>query len=246
MPTGLTATQYLSKRSGDTHANFALASIREGDIVVDCGCGPGTITVDLARHVKTGVVFGIDSDSHHVALAQQLARDSGLENVKIVSGSAYELPFDDDSTDVVFSHALFHHLEFPDLAIREFARILHDGGRVTLRTPDWRGLIVYPDHASIRTAIDRFKTIHYPKSDPSIGRRMRALLLENGFCDVSFTASYECNDPKQVAADFGKYFDDRNEYTAANAFRDWGRSDGAVFAQAWCETIATRTGRTMR
>jgi ubiquinone/menaquinone biosynthesis C-methylase UbiE len=119
------ATACMAARSLRTHAAFIEPWLKSGFQVLDCGCGPGAISVGLATAVgPSGQVTGIDLAESQIAIAQ--ARSTANLNFQV--GSVYELPFDDNSFDVVFSHALFEHLARPIAAIQEIHRILRPGG----------------------------------------------------------------------------------------------------------------------
>ena len=126
----------MSKRTLESHGAFSIPLFIDGMSVLDCGSGPGTITCDIAQRIPNGRVVGIDTDESQIALASDTARARGLRNVEFRKASAYELPFPDESFDVVFSHALFEHLGDPGRTNSEFRRVLRPAGGVGLCSPD--------------------------------------------------------------------------------------------------------------
>ena len=78
--------------------------------VLDAGCGPGTITVGLARAVAPAEVVGIDAELGVLARARGLAAAQAVENVTFRPADVYALPFPDDYFDAVFAHTLLEHL----------------------------------------------------------------------------------------------------------------------------------------
>ena len=72
--------QILDRRSAQSHAGYLLPHLKAGDRVLDFGCGPGTITVGLAKAVEPGEAHGVDMEESQVKLARAAAR----------SGRAYE------------------------------------------------------------------------------------------------------------------------------------------------------------
>jgi ubiquinone/menaquinone biosynthesis C-methylase UbiE len=94
------------QRTAAKHAAFFTRFLRPGMRVLDCGCGPGTITVDLAQLVSPGHVFGIDLEQSQVRYAQDQARQRQV-NASFGVASIYALPFSDGYFDAAFSHALF-------------------------------------------------------------------------------------------------------------------------------------------
>jgi hypothetical protein len=79
-------TDLHATRTAASMAGFFLPHLRPGMRVLDCGCGPGSITVGLAEHVAPGEVIGIDLDPTHIALAQRRAAAAGPANVRFARG----------------------------------------------------------------------------------------------------------------------------------------------------------------
>jgi len=130
------AVRALATRSLQREGAFVVPLLKPGMRVLDCGCGPGSITLDIARRVSPGEVVGIDFDANQIPFAQQLAVERGVGNVRYQVADAQALPFQDETFDLVFSHALVEHLPDPLRAAREMKRVLRPGGIVALRAPD--------------------------------------------------------------------------------------------------------------
>src|SRR5688572_23672212 len=139
------ASDFMAQRTAQNHAAFLLPHLRDSARVLDCGCGPGSVSCDLAKIVASGHVTGIDREASQIERARSHAASRRLANTTFEVGSIYELPFPDSSFDVVFAHALFEHLSSPATALAEVRRVLSPGGLVALRSPDWGGFIVGPD-----------------------------------------------------------------------------------------------------
>ena len=84
-------------RTAENSAGYLLAHLRPGLDVLDLGCGPGTITVDLAARVAPGRVLGIDTSAEVVEQARALE----VDGVTFAVGDAYALDVPDGSFDVV-------------------------------------------------------------------------------------------------------------------------------------------------
>ena len=104
-------------RTADNSAGYLLPHLRAGLDVLDLGCGPGTITLDLAARVAPGRVLGIDSS---VDVIEQ-ARSSGDGRVAFQVGDVYSVDATDGSFDVVHAHQVLQHLTDPIAAITEAA-----------------------------------------------------------------------------------------------------------------------------
>src|ERR1700704_476217 len=71
------AQEWMSQRRAAEAADFILPHLRPGMRVLDCGCGPGSITVDLATAVAPGEVIGIDIEQSQLDTARALAAERG-------------------------------------------------------------------------------------------------------------------------------------------------------------------------
>ncbi|MFL6090400.1 MAG: class I SAM-dependent methyltransferase [Aeromicrobium sp.] len=107
---------------------------RAPKVVVDVGCGTGSLSIPIAQRFPQARVVGIDGDPEVLALAQ---RKPGAEAVKWVEGLAGSLPCVDGSVDVVVTSLVFHHLPLGTKrsALADMRRVLSPGGRLILA--DW-------------------------------------------------------------------------------------------------------------
>ncbi len=108
-----TALDFVSRRTLESHGAFFIPYLHPGMRVLDCGCGPGSITFGHRRSGWHGSVVGVDMDESQVRLATANAAAREATNVSFRTGNAYALPFADGSFDAVFSHALLEHLSQP-------------------------------------------------------------------------------------------------------------------------------------
>ncbi len=161
--------------------------------LLDCGCGPGTITLGLAEAVSPGQVVGLDLEASQIDLARSLAVKRGLKNVEFKVGSIYELPFARHSFDVVFAHALLEHLRDPLAALRELGRVLKPGGMAGVSSPDWSGNLMAPRNEDLVEFIEVYKRLQIRNGgNPYVGRELGRLMAEAGFSAVTVTAMYDC------------------------------------------------------
>jgi SAM-dependent methyltransferase len=236
------ASDFMAQRSAQTHATFLLPHLQASSRVLDCGCGPGSVTCDFARIVRSGHVTGIDREASQIERARSRAARQELTNVTFEVGSIYELPFPDSSFDVVFAHAIFEHLSAPDAALAEVRRVLAPGGLVALRSPDWGGFIVAPDTPGLQSAIRRYTELQIANGgDIHVGRMFPGLLRSAGFTSLSFSATYECYQSPPVIGEYlALRLESGDAHAEAEALRNWSRHPDAIFAQAWCEILGTR------
>ena len=238
---GTTSVAFMAARSADSHAGFVLPDITPGTSIVDVGCGPGTITAGLAAAAAPGSVLGIDQSGRQLASARARAEQLGLTNVRFAEGSCYELPLDDDSVDLVFSHALLEHLADPVQALAEMRRVLRPGGAVAVCSPDWGGFILSPPSPAVDHAVAAYTALMRANGgDPLAGRHLSRHLNEAGFNDVRTEARYEqYADPTSIAGYLASQLLAANQSAAAEALTEWATDPAAMFAQAWVSARGT-------
>jgi SAM-dependent methyltransferase len=118
----------------DARYRIILRPLDTVDAVLDVGCGDGYL-LHLAR-ASARLVVGIDPERAAVTLAAGLLRDA--PRVRVTQGSSYELPFRDESFDVVLMADVIEHLGDAAAAVRECHRVLRPHGRLLVTTPKWR------------------------------------------------------------------------------------------------------------
>jgi ubiquinone/menaquinone biosynthesis C-methylase UbiE len=229
------------KRTAAKHAAFFTPFLRCGMSLLDCGCGPGTITIDLAKLVSPGQVFGIDLEPAQLCSAQHHARQRQI-NASFGVASIYALPFSDGHFDAVFAHALFEHLREPVEALREMRRVLRPAGLVGLRSPDWAGWLVYPPNPLMEQAFQQFKEIQIANGgNPHVGRALKSLLRESGFSNISITASYEIfDDPPSFVEWLASCLELRGHTELRKneqGMHAWSEHPDALIAVSWFEGL---------
>lgn len=163
-------------------AAFLLPHLRPGMRLIDCGCGPGSITIDLAQAVTPGEAIGIDLREEALTYGRRLARDRGLSNVTFQVANVYQLPFPDASFDVAFACAVLQHLGAPLEALKEMRRVLKPGGVIGIVDGSAPITFRYPTNPLLE-AWDKIRVLQrdYNTGRPSPALQLRALLREAGF-----------------------------------------------------------------
>jgi len=182
----------LATRTASKQAAFLLPYLHPGLQVLDVGCGPGSVTLDLGQLVAPGQVVGIDIQPAQVEQAQAQASIRGATNVRFEVADIYALPFPDGAFDVAFVHAVLMHLREPVQALVELRRVLRPNGLVGVRDPDWGARL----HAPTTPLLEQWRAIavrvrQHNGGDPFMGRHHRRLLLEAGFARTEARASVE-------------------------------------------------------
>ncbi|MBV8337335.1 MAG: class I SAM-dependent methyltransferase [Alphaproteobacteria bacterium] len=170
-----------ARRSGQAGA-FLTPHLRPGMRLIDCGCGPGSITVDLARVVAPGEAIGIDLREDALTHGRALARDRGIPNVLFHAASVYRLPYADGSFDAAFACAVLQHLGAPLAALKEIRRVLKPGGVIGIADGSSPITFRYPTNPLLE-AWDKLRALERERNTgrPAETLQLRALLREAGF-----------------------------------------------------------------
>lgn len=177
-------------RTAENSAGYLLPVLQPGQRLLDVGCGPGTVTIDLASRVAPGEVIGVDRAEIVLAAAREAADEAGALNVTFVAADAYELPYPDDSFDVVHAHQVLQHLADPLAALREMKRVTRPGGYVAVRDADYAAMTWYPRVAGL----DEWMALYHEVTeangnDADAGRKLLSWVQEAGFDASRVTAS---------------------------------------------------------
>jgi SAM-dependent methyltransferase len=180
-------------RTAENSAAYLLPRLAPDARVLDVGCGPGTITVDLAARVPDGEVLGIDAAADVLAQARQEADRRGRANVRFESGNVYELGFADGTFDVVHAHQVLQHLSDPVAALREMRRVCRPGGLVAARDGDYGGFFWFPEEPGLTEWLTLYRTVARALGgEPDAGRRLLAWARQAGFAEIEASGSAWC------------------------------------------------------
>jgi ubiquinone/menaquinone biosynthesis C-methylase UbiE len=170
-----------ARRTGAAGA-FLAPHLRAGMRLIDCGCGPGSITVDLAQAVAPGETIGIDLRENALSHGRTLARERGIANLVFSAASVYQMPFAGGSFDAAFTCAVLQHLAAPGSALQEIRRLLKPGGVIGIVDGSSTVTFRYPTNP----LLDAWDKLRVLEREHNTGRssdalRLRALLQEAGF-----------------------------------------------------------------
>lgn len=245
-------------RTAENSAGYLLDSLRPGQSLLDVGCGPGTITTDLASRVAPGSVLGIDVADSVIDEAEAHAEQLDLVNVRFAVGNVYALDADDASYDVVHAHQVLQHLSDPIAALREIRRVLVPGGLLAVRDGDYGSFVWSPPDPRL----DRWMALYHDitrrnGAQADAGRWLRSWVAAAGFVDIRLSATAWVFSTDDERAWWGGQWADRARYSSfaeqaigyglssaaelddiAAAFQRWAATPDATFVLTHVEVLA--------
>ena len=259
---GKAAHDYMAVRSATDAVAFLVPHLRPGMQLLDCGCGPGTITLGLADIVAPGKVVGVDREPSQVERARALADEYRVPNVAFDVADLFRLPFPDASFDVVVAHAVLMHVADRLAALREFHRVLRPGGIVAVKDIKTDHQILEPSTPLLREFLDLLDRARRHNGIPtSAPHRYRALLREAGFIDVDVVANcvnHSTPEAIQRVAAFhlgqarGESFqrtvleqgwaDQERLDAMCTELRAWAKHPDAFRVELWCAGLGRASG----
>lgn len=175
---------HLSRTTANS-AGYLVPHLRSGLSVLDVGCGPGTITIDLADLVAPGVVTAIEPLPDALGAAQQAA---GERSIRFEIADVHNLPYADGEFDVVHAHQVLQHAADPIGALREMRRVSR--GLVAARDADYHAMTWHPENPVLDEWLDLYRKIHRRNGgEPDAGRRLLSWAQAAGFTDIDASAS---------------------------------------------------------
>jgi ubiquinone/menaquinone biosynthesis C-methylase UbiE len=237
------ASNFMAARDLESHGFFLLPFLQSGFDVLDAGCGPATISADIADAVFPGKVTAIDISPAELDHGRRLAEGREIVNLEFVTASVYELPFPDSCFNVVFSNALVEHLSDPRRALREFHRLTQPGGFVALCSPDWDAFGISPLPMAVGRAINAYRDLQESNGGNSrAGFHLHEWLVDAGFAVLSHSEWIEEHeDSKQVAEYLALQLENAGQFHHGTVLRDWSRDPAARFRQSWKYAIGARS-----
>lgn len=177
-------------RTADNSAAYLLPHLGPGARVLDVGCGPGTLTVDIARRVAPGRVVGVDVSAEVVEQAQTHAAEVGGVNATFVAGDFRTLDLEAGSFDVVHAHQVLQHLVDPVGALQAMAALARPGGLVAARDSDYAAFTWSPADERLDRWLAIYRSVTQRNgAEANAGRHLLGWAQTAGLHDVAYTTS---------------------------------------------------------
>jgi ubiquinone/menaquinone biosynthesis C-methylase UbiE len=178
-------------RTAENSAGHLVPHLRPGMTLLDVGCGPGTITADLAALVAPGRVVGLERAEGVLAQARAAVAAKGVaDHVEFAVGDVHALDFPDDTFDVVHAHQVLQHVGDPVQALREMRRVCRPGGIVAVRDSDYGAFFWFPEVPALDEWVEFYRQVARANGgEPDAGRRLKSWARRAGFADDAITST---------------------------------------------------------
>ena len=245
----------LTLQAADT-SKWLLEHLRPGQRVLDMGCGPGSITIGLARAVAPGgTVLGIDMEESQLTTARDLAKQEGVSNAVFAAGDITGMSVGREEFDAVHLHRVLTHVPGTLAALEQARRALRPGGILFCREMITGKCFTEPDFGVLDEAWRMYEDlVSWNDGHPNIGRRLKETLITAGFVNVETRATFRTHQTPeervpihrmarawllsgeiaQAAISYGAATE-RGCARIAEAYDRWLRHPGAWMAQAYGE-----------
>ena len=206
--------------------------LKQGDVVLDAGCGPGLWSSLFAEKVKpNGRVIGIDSSANMLCYAEKQLESEPLNHlIKYYQENLFALSLKDGTIDLVICGNCFSYSKEHEKLLDELRRVTKEGGRIAVKDFDGVNVIFHPIDplltlkvmtATAEALIDRPTNRHF---DIMVGRKLHGLFIKLGLNDVS-TRTYAIQKLSPLRPEVKRYMKANGEWYARIGARYLSEAD---------------------
>lgn len=242
-----------SWRNVANSADYLVKYLSPDMYVLDVGCGPGTISIDLAaNYVPKGKVLATDFVTDPLEIGRKSAQEKNVQNIQFEQADIHNLSYGDNTFDVVHAHQVLQHVGDPIRALQEMLRVVKPGGYIAARDTDYMSFDWYPKNIEgMQFWKDKYLEVALANGgDPLIGSSLHAKAREAGYDrkKLEISAGVWCYATDEEIAWWSDLWADRTlnssfavtakdkeiatqedlEYMS-QAWTNWGNSDDARF-----------------
>jgi ubiquinone/menaquinone biosynthesis C-methylase UbiE len=161
--------------------------LRKTDKVLDVGSGLGLLAKEVARKIPHGKVTGLEKSEEQLKLCP-----TSISNLTFIKGDAHNMPFDNNSFDVVYCRYILEHVTNPLKVLNEIRRVLVNGGRLFVQENNILAIEMYPECPHFKKAWHKFALLQYELGgDALIGKKLYSLLIKSGFKKIALSPAPE-------------------------------------------------------
>jgi ubiquinone/menaquinone biosynthesis C-methylase UbiE len=130
----------------------SLPSIGKGVVVVDLGCGPGLLSIELCKLLPNARIIGVDPSADMLEVARRNADEAGVANYDTRLGGAEHMPLQSNSVNLLVTQGSLHEWDDVEQGFSEIIRVLRPGGSLIVKDfnrnwlSHWKRALVEPFH----------------------------------------------------------------------------------------------------
>ena len=151
---------------------------KKNSLSVEIGCGAGSISRRISKHVEAGQVLGFDPSANYIEMAKKNSKDYNNLSFFVTDGKVN--PLEDGAVDNVIFHTVLSHVPEPNLLVAEAYRLLRSGGKMVICDADFSKatLKCCPDDP---LAIASASFVRSHVTDPHLLKKIKPLISDVGF-----------------------------------------------------------------
>ena len=184
---GFDRLKFINDVFGEHSKDFLIrAGLKEGQRILEVGCGTGSMTTWLANQVGvTGQIIAVDASEKQLALARKAAQESGATNIEFVCSTVEALNLQSGSVDLIYSRLLLMHLKDPKQVLIDLKRYLRTGGVIACEEPHASSLMTTPRNEPIERMNELFvKLGRLQGLDFNIGDKLYSIMISAGYSKI--------------------------------------------------------------
>ncbi|MBP9889049.1 MAG: class I SAM-dependent methyltransferase [Leptospiraceae bacterium] len=190
------------------HYTHPFLEFSPSDSVLEIGCGVGAQIKLLSNSHSYKKIVGIDFEPKQIEKAKQiLLNEIKLGKVELAVGSGTNLPYADESFDVVYIFFVLEHFYNPSLILQEIKRVLKPGGKFFCTEVYNSGISIFPANEYLTHYWDQFNKLQTRiGGNPDIGIQLGNLCIDAGFIVDKFQSSIPILDKRMKSLGERKRF----------------------------------------
>ena len=170
---------------GVIEKELEISGLKSNMMVLDAGCGTGSVTRKIALKAHPEETYGVDFDPLFIKEATKLAANQGIQNMKFELGNIDNLKFDDATFDLSYCRLVLMHVSNPVKTITELKRVTKTGGLVVASDTDDRSMLTYPHAPKFFDLWLKFVQRAKARGDDRyIGRQLFSIFSDAGLSSI--------------------------------------------------------------
>jgi SAM-dependent methyltransferase len=177
--------EHFKQRTLESSCPPLIAHLYPGATVLDAGCGPGGLSLDIAARSAPGALTGVDIEATSIAQARALADAKGVANITFEVGDVTRLHFADNTFDITLAVHVLPYLSNPTGVLAEWRRVTRPGGKVIANLGDLDLHVYYPPCPARQRCLAAFAAHQWGEGTAaSQGRRSVEIFALAGLRDI--------------------------------------------------------------